>query len=96
MGEGTIEVRLTPRASRNEIAGVRDGVLAVRVTAPPVDGKANQALCELLADELGVAKSKVEIVRGERGRNKLVRVSGAEPARLRLLRGSPGAGGRSR
>lgn len=95
MGESrTIEVRLTPRASRNEIAGVREGVLAVRVTAPPVDGKANQALRELLAAELGVAKGKVEIVRGQRGRRKLVRVTGAGRGRVdRLTKGPGGSAG---
>ena len=90
----TIEVRLTPRASRDEVSGIRDGVLVCKVTAPPVEGKANQALRKLLASELGVAKGKVEIVRGERGRDKLVRVSGADPGRLARLTGSPGGRGR--
>lgn len=88
MAERTIEVRLTPRASRDEVVGIRDGVLVVRVGAPPVDGRANEALRKLIAKELGIAKSKVEIVRGERERRKLVRVSGAEPAAIeRLLTG---------
>ncbi len=59
---GDLSVRLQPRAKRNEIVGWRDGVLLVRVTAPPVDGKANAALCKLLAKALGVAPSTVAVV----------------------------------
>ncbi len=81
----TIEVRLTPRASRNEISGFRDGVLFCRVTAPPVDDRANVALCRLIAKRLGVAPSRVRIERGARGRDKLLSVEGAPPdARTRL------------
>jgi uncharacterized protein (TIGR00251 family) len=73
-----IEVSLTPRASRNEIVGMRDDVLRVRVTAPPVGGKANESLRKLIAKRLGVAKGRVTIVRGERGRHKLVSVEGLD------------------
>ncbi len=70
-----IAVRLTPRSSRNEIVGVQDdGTVKIRVTAPPVEGKANQALIKFLADILDVAPSRVEIVAGETGRDKLVSV----------------------
>jgi uncharacterized protein (TIGR00251 family) len=62
----TIDVKVTPRASRDEIVGMRDGVLAVRVTAPPVDDKANRAVVKLLAKRAGVARGRVSIVRGER------------------------------
>lgn len=93
----TIEVGLTPRASRDEVKGLEGGVLAVRVTAPPVDGRANEALRKLLAKEMGVAKRDVEIVRGQRARRKLVRIVGGAPEAVeRLLRGEPGAGGRNR
>jgi hypothetical protein len=86
-GRVKIEVRLTPRASRDEVAGYSEGVLRVKVTAPPVDGKANKALCKLLAKRLGVAPSRVRIERGERGRSKLVSVEGVKPeAVARLLR----------
>ena len=74
--EARIEVRLQPRASRDELLGIRDGVLHARVTAPPVDGQANRALCRLIAARAGVPQSRVEILRGERGRSKLVRVEG--------------------
>jgi uncharacterized protein len=78
-----IAVRLQPRASRDEIAGSRAGVVNVRVTAPPVDGKANEALCRLLAKRAGVAPSRVSIIRGQTTREKLVEVEGIEDAELR-------------
>jgi uncharacterized protein (TIGR00251 family) len=77
-----IAVRLQPRASRDEIVGLRDGVLVVRVTAPPVDGRANGALCKLIARRAGVAASRVSVVRGERSRDKLVQVEGVEAEAL--------------
>lgn len=80
-----IEVRLTPRASRDEIVGYRDGVLACRVTAPPVDDRANDALRKLIAKALGVAPSRVRIERGARGRTKLLSVEGAPPDLRRRL-----------
>ncbi|MBK5232679.1 MAG: DUF167 domain-containing protein [Thermoleophilia bacterium] len=72
---GRIKVRLQPRASSNEIVGERGGAIVVRVTAPPVDGKANAALVKLVAKKLGVAKSKVKIVQGETSRDKLLEVN---------------------
>lgn len=72
-----IEIRLIPRAPCDEIAGRRAGRLLVRVTAPPVDGKANSALCRLLAERAGVARSKVRIVAGARSRDKVVEIEGA-------------------
>ncbi|MGH9795735.1 MAG: DUF167 domain-containing protein [Candidatus Acidiferrales bacterium] len=75
-------VRVQPRASRDEIVGEWAGAsgepsaLKVRLTAPPIDDRANVALCRLLADALGVAVSAVRIVSGERSRMKRVEVSG--------------------
>jgi uncharacterized protein (TIGR00251 family) len=69
-------VRVQPRASANEIAGVRDGVLLVRVTAPPAGGDANQAVRKLLARRLRIGVTRVEIVRGAAGRDKVVRLHG--------------------
>lgn len=83
----TIEVRVTPRASRDEVVGMRGGVLAVRVSAPPVDDAANRALVKLLAKRAGVPRSRVRIVRGERGRRKLVAIEGAGPEILARMRG---------
>lgn len=78
-----VSVRLQPRASRNELTGFRDGVLVARVTAPPVDGRANAALCRLIARAAGVPPSRVCVVRGETGRSKVVRVEGIDEAALR-------------
>ena len=82
MEEARIEVRLQPRASREELIGVRDGVLHARVTAPPLDGQANRALCRLIAKRAGVAPSRVAVVRGERSRTKLVSVGGVSQQQL--------------
>jgi uncharacterized protein (TIGR00251 family) len=82
VSDARIAVRLQPRASRDEIVGLRDGILVVRVTAPPVDGRANRALCKLVAQRAGVAPSRVSVVRGARSRDKLVAVEGVEPDAL--------------
>lgn len=78
-------MRVQPRSRRQEIVGWRDGVLLIRVTAPPLEGRANAAVCRLLADELGVARSAVTLVAGARGRDKRLRVQGVSSARLRSL-----------
>lgn len=80
-------VRVVPRASKNEIAGQVGDAIKVRLTAPPVEGKANEALIAFLAQELGVRKSQVEIVAGETSRNKVICVLGLSPAEVeeRLL-----------
>jgi uncharacterized protein (TIGR00251 family) len=78
-----LTVRLQPRARRDEVVGERDGVIVIRVSAPPVDGKANAALCRLIAKKAGVAPSRVEIVRGHTAREKVVRVEGLDAAALR-------------
>jgi uncharacterized protein (TIGR00251 family) len=75
-----IAVRLQPNASRDELVGTRDGVLIARVTAPALEGRANRALCKLLAKRLDVPPSWVTIVRGERGRDKLVQIEGIDRA----------------
>jgi uncharacterized protein (TIGR00251 family) len=75
-GAITFEVRVAPRASRDRVLGVHEGALKVALTAAPVDGAANEALRKLLAKALGVPKSDVEIVRGARARNKVLRVQG--------------------
>ena len=78
-----LTVRLQPRAHRDEVVGERDGVVVIRVTAPPVDGKANAALCRLIAKRAGVAPSRVEIVRGHTAREKVIRVEGLDAEALR-------------
>ena len=67
-----IKVKVQPRASRTQIVGYRGDVLHIRVTAPPVAGQANAAVVDLLARALGLAKSRVRIVRGHTSRNKEV------------------------
>jgi uncharacterized protein (TIGR00251 family) len=81
-GGAQIEVRLRPRGSRDELTGMRDGVLQAKVTAAPVDGRANRALRGLIAKRVGVAPSRVSVVRGEKSRDKVVRVTGIEQAEL--------------
>jgi uncharacterized protein (TIGR00251 family) len=81
-------VRLQPRARRTEVAGERGGAIVIRVTAPPVDGKANAALCAFVAERAGVPRSRVRVVRGAASRDKLVRVEGIEPAALRAALGA--------
>ena len=82
MADAHIMVRLQPRASRDELRGVHDGVLRARVTDPPVDGRANRALCRLIAERAGIAPSMVAVLRGERSREKLVAVQGMDAAEL--------------
>jgi uncharacterized protein (TIGR00251 family) len=85
MADTRIAVRLQARARRDELVGIRDGVLLARVSAPPIDGRANEALCRLIASRIGVAASRVTMVRGQRSRDKLVRVEGLEASALRDL-----------
>jgi uncharacterized protein len=80
---GRLEVRVQPRARRDEIAGVRGDALIVRVTAPPVEGRANTAVCKLLAKRLGVAPGSVAVVRGAGSRDKLVEIEGLDEDELR-------------
>jgi uncharacterized protein len=84
-----LTVRLQPRAKRNAIVDERDGVLRVSVAAAPVDGLANAALCKLIAKRAGVARGRVSVVRGERSREKTVRVKGVEAGELRRALGLP-------
>jgi uncharacterized protein (TIGR00251 family) len=76
----TISVRVQARARKDELVTVRDGVLVVRIATPPLDGRANEALCRLLAERLGVRASSVTVFRGYRSRDKLVRVAGVNRA----------------
>jgi uncharacterized protein (TIGR00251 family) len=82
-----LSVRLQPRAKRNEVVGERAGAVLIRVTAPPVDGKANDALCRLIAKAAGVPPSQVSVIRGHTSRDKVVRVEGVE---IDALRGALG------
>ena len=82
-----VALRVQPRASADAVIGEREGVIAIRLKAPPVDGQANAALLRFLARRLGVAPAAVELVRGATGRQKWIRVAGlsAEAVRTALL-----------
>lgn len=83
-----LAIRVTPRASRNEIAEVlHDGTIRIRLAAPPVEGKANEALIDFLAEILNVPRSHIEIVAGHTGRDKLVSIQDMDPeeAHRRIL-----------
>jgi uncharacterized protein (TIGR00251 family) len=85
-----LDVRVIPRAKRNEIAGTRDGVLLLRVAAPPVEGAANDAVVELLSSALHVPPKNIRIVGGERSRRKRVAIDGVTADQVRAL-ATPGA-----
>ncbi len=78
-----IAVRLQPRARANEIAGERGGVMIVRVTAPALEDRANEALCRLIARRARVGVRRVSVIRGARSREKVVRLAGLGLAELR-------------
>jgi len=78
-------VRVQPRASRDEIAGEYQGGLKIRLTAPPVDDRANEALCKLLASRLKVPLAAVRIASGQRSRTKRIEIHGATAAMIQGL-----------
>jgi uncharacterized protein len=78
-----IPVHVRPSAQRDEIIGIRGGVLAVSVSAPPVEGKANLACCRLLADVLKLPVSQIEVVSGGRARQKRIRLRNVDPTALK-------------
>lgn len=80
-----VSVHLTPRAAHNEIRGWTNGRLSIRVTAPPVDGKANEALIALVAKTLAIARSRVRLVAGATSRHKTIEIDGLTIADIRLL-----------
>jgi len=74
--ETVIKVKVLPRSSRTEIAGRENDVYRVKLTDPPVEGRANKALIAFLAEKLGVPKRDIEIVSGKTGRLKTIRIRG--------------------
>ena len=84
-GAVTFAVRVQPRASRDEIAGEYQGALKIRLTAPPVDDRANESLRKLLAARLKVPLAAVRIASGERSRNKRLEIHGVTAAMIRGL-----------
>jgi uncharacterized protein (TIGR00251 family) len=82
VAEARIQVRLRPRGHADELLGLVDGVLQAKVAAPPVDGKANRALCRLVAKRARIAPSRVSVVRGEKSRDKVLLVEGIDEPTL--------------
>ena len=81
-----LAVRLTPKASRNALAGIlEDGTIKVHVSAPPIDGQDNAAMIKLLSEVLGVPERNIAIVAGDVGRDKLVSVIGLDAVTLTNL-----------
>ncbi len=89
-GGAVLEILVQPRASRTRAVGEHDGRLKIQLAAPPVEGEANAALVQFLADALGVRRSEVAIVAGEAGRRKRVRVAGVSAAQAAARLGQPG------
>lgn len=83
--ENALPVRVTPRSSRNAVVGEREGVIAIRLKAPPVDGAANAALLAFVADLAAVPKRSVQLVRGQSSRHKWIAVEGLDADALRQL-----------
>jgi uncharacterized protein (TIGR00251 family) len=83
-----VEVRVTPRSTRNKVELTAEGRIHVWTTAPPTDGQANAAVCEAVAKALGIPRTRVEIMRGGTSRNKVVLVEGLslEEVRSKLRR----------
>jgi len=81
----TLSIRIQPRASKNEVVAMGNGGIKIRLTAPPVDGAANEALVKFLSRFFSVSKSQVEIVSGHTGREKIVKVSGISDADVEQL-----------
>jgi uncharacterized protein (TIGR00251 family) len=75
-----ISVYVQPRASKTCIAGFHDGAIKIRLAAPPVDGAANAALIEFVAERLGVAKSRVRLISGTSSRRKVLEIEGVDEA----------------
>ena len=85
----SIGVYVQPRASKTELAGLHDGLVRIRLAAPPVDGAANAALAVFIADKLGIAKSRVQVVSGLTGRRKVVRIDGVTAEAVAATLGIP-------
>ncbi len=81
----TIALRVQPRAKRNAVGGEQGGALKVAVTAPPEDGRANEAVVELLRSEFHFSRSQLAILSGHTNRNKVLLVRGVSPSQLSAL-----------
>ena len=84
MPHALLKLHVTPRTSRNEISGWRGDTLCVKVTAPPVEGAANEAIIKLLAERLKMRKSEIELVSGGMSREKTVRITGLSESDIQM------------
>jgi len=82
MSPAKIAVRVQPRAKSNEIAAIREGVVQIRIAAPAIEGRANEALRKLVAKTLGVAPSNVTVIRGHHSKDKVLEVDGITQQQL--------------
>ena len=82
MEKSRLKVRVNPRSSRNQITGFQDGVLSIKLTAPPVEGAANKATADYIADILKVKKSQVKLSSGQTTREKLFEIEGLSEEEL--------------
>ncbi len=83
MPDCLLKLHVTPRGSKNQIIGWRDDVLCVKITAPPVEGAANAAIVKFVADQLGIRKSQVELISGDKSREKTLRIEGLSESDIR-------------
>ena len=78
----SLEVQVQPRSSRNQVVGEQDGRLKIKLTAPPVEGEANQALINYLAQILDIPRKNIKLLKGESSRHKLIEISGLNEQQL--------------
>ena len=80
--QARLVVRVRPNARQNQLTGFKEGVLQIRIAAPPVEGKANDALINFLSDSFGVSKSKVSIDKGQTGKTKTITIRGLSQSQI--------------
>ncbi|MGB9586937.1 MAG: DUF167 domain-containing protein [Armatimonadota bacterium] len=83
MGKALLKIRVNPRSSRNQVTGWRDDVLQIKLTAPPIEGAANKAVLEFLAEQLDIKKSQIALVSGTTSREKIVEITGLSDGEIR-------------
>lgn len=82
---------IQPKASKNEFVGVHDKELKIKITAPPIDGRANEGLIEFMSEIFGVPKRDVQLIRGESSRHKVIEIPGLTPEKVREILKLPNA-----
>ncbi len=85
MNDTILKIHVIPRSSKNEIIGWRNDILCIKITAPPVDGAANSAIIKFLADALKIRRSQLELVSGEKSREKSIRIAGLTGSEVRSI-----------